>query len=286
MGGGSEDGVGESEHGDKGGERGGGDDRVDEGGGDKGSSNKVGGGDGSWLGVGKVGSKDLRHVDKCVRFVTGMGGDSEVKTVVGGLDLRALSRRRRDFRASYTGGEGAAAKRLDLGGFGRVTAASFCELAMAAILNLAGFERAAAGLWELAKVAILKMAAILCELRVAVVLSLAVSERVAVAAGRCEGAMAARFRELEARAAAVGLKLGGFGWTAAGLGFVGFELVGVIVHVEAVFEVEVGGLEGLCSSRQVVASSPSDSEDNSSSTKSSACCRGRWLLVLGGARRL
>ena len=75
MGGGSEDGVGESEHSDKGSERGSGDDSVDEGGGDKGSSNKVGGGNGSWLGVSMVGRKDLRHVDKGVHFVTGMGGE-------------------------------------------------------------------------------------------------------------------------------------------------------------------------------------------------------------------
>ena len=153
-----------------------------------------------------------------------------------------------------------------------MTAARFCELAMAAILNLAGIERTAAGLWELAKAAILKMAAILCELRVAVVLSLAVLEQAVAAAGRCKLAMAARLRELEAQAGAVGLKLSGFGWTVARLGFVGFELVGVVMHVGAVFKVETGGLEGLCSSRQVVASSPSDSEDNSSSPNSSACC--------------
>ena len=90
--------------------------------------------------------------------------------------------------------------------------------------------------------------------------------------GCLELAMAARLRELEAQAGAVGLKLGGFGWTAVRLGFVGFELAGVAMHVGAVFEVETGCLEGLCSSRQVVASSPSDSEDNSSSPNSSACC--------------
>ena len=40
----------------------------------------------------------------------------------------------------------ATAVRLYMCGFGRVTEARFCELAMAAKLNLAGFERRAAGL--------------------------------------------------------------------------------------------------------------------------------------------
>ena len=64
----------------------------------------------------------------------------------------------------------------------------------------------------------------------------------AVAARRYGLGMAARLCELDARAvAAAGLKLGGFEWTAAKQGLVGFELVGVVVHAEAVFEVETGG---------------------------------------------
>ena len=52
-------------------------DSVDEGdigedGGDKGGERC--GGDGSWLGIGKVGSKDLRRADKGARFVAGTGG--------------------------------------------------------------------------------------------------------------------------------------------------------------------------------------------------------------------
>ena len=54
MGGGSEGGVGKS-------------------GGDKGKDGSSGGGsgDGSWLGVSEVGNKDLRRVDRGIRFVTG-----------------------------------------------------------------------------------------------------------------------------------------------------------------------------------------------------------------------
>jgi len=64
----------------------------------------------------------------------------------------------------------------------------------------------------------------------------------AVAARRYGLGMAARLCELDARAvAAAGLKLGGFEWTAAKQGLVGFELVGVVVPAEAVFEVETGG---------------------------------------------
>ena len=42
-------------------------------------------GAGSWLGVGEVGNKDLRRVDKGTRFVTGMGGDLEVKATAAKL---------------------------------------------------------------------------------------------------------------------------------------------------------------------------------------------------------
>jgi len=71
---------------------------------------------------------------------------------------------------------------------------------------------------------------------VVAVLNLVVLER-AAAARRCELAMAARLRELEVRAA-LGLKLGRL----VRLGLVGFELAGVVVHAEAVFEVEAGGV--------------------------------------------
>ena len=45
---------------------------VGEDGGDKGGERC--GGDGSWLGTGEVGSKDLRRADKGARFVAGTGG--------------------------------------------------------------------------------------------------------------------------------------------------------------------------------------------------------------------
>lgn len=54
-GGGSEGGVGKGEGGDKG----------------KDGSSGGGGGDGNWLGVSEVGNKDLRRMDRGIRFVTG-----------------------------------------------------------------------------------------------------------------------------------------------------------------------------------------------------------------------
>ena len=66
-----------------------------------------------------------------------------------------------------------------LGGFGQVMAARLGELAMAAILNLAGFKWTAAGLCGLT------MGAILCGLAAAAVLRLDVLELVAAARG-CE----------------------------------------------------------------------------------------------------
>ena len=73
--------------------------------------------------------------------------------------------------------------------FGQVTAARLGELAMAAVLILAGFEWTAAGLRKLV------MAAMLCELAVAVaaVRGLAVLERVVVVR-RCELVVAATLK--------------------------------------------------------------------------------------------
>jgi len=69
-----------------------------------------------------------------------------------------------------------------------------------------------------------------------------VSFGLAVAARRYGLGMAARLCELDAWAVvAAGLKLGRFEGTAAKWGLVGFELVGVVVHAEAVFKVETGG---------------------------------------------
>ena len=81
-----------------------------------------------------------------------------------------------------------------LGGFGQVTAARFGELAMAAILNLAGFEWTAAGLHRL------MMAMMPCKLAVAVaaVLSLAVLERVAAIGRQDPKLVAAQVRDQQA----------------------------------------------------------------------------------------
>jgi len=76
---------------------------------------------------------------------------------------------------------------LLLGGFGQVMAARLGELAMAAILNLAGFE------WTVAGLCGLTMGAILCELAAAAVLRLDVLEPVAAARG-CELAVAATLK--------------------------------------------------------------------------------------------
>jgi len=118
------------------------------------------------------------------------------------------------------------AKGLNLHDFEWTAAVLLYELAMVAILNLAGFEQTVAGLCGL------MMVAILCGLAVSVLLNLAVLLCVA----------AARLCVLEAQVVVAGLKLGRFEWTVAKQCLVSFQLVVVIMQAEAVLEVEAGGV--------------------------------------------